>query len=645
MSNSRNLLLPLSVVVLIAVVVAIVIIGGFGFQRPVSSRYKKAAQVDGRPTVAGGGNTLADVLHLIPPRAPREQYVTSDACLECHADQYESWHRTYHRTMTQVASVDTILAPFVGSKHMAFGQPFIFERQGDKFFVRMIDPEWQVKMIELGADTWNFKDPPMSRRRVVMTTGSRNAQYYWVEGHNEAEPIRIPVAYIIREDRLLSLHDAFLQHPSRELNDGNYYWDRQFGFWNRECSMCHSVGAKPGLDLRSRSLHTEVAEFGISCESCHGPGKTHVQFHKDPDGPSNSQLSDTAPMFLPSEASHEQSTHMCGRCHNEVTPLDVKDYAIHGLQFQPGDALEDFLKVSYFKDGDESMPNTYWPDATQRVAGNEFLGTATSPCYVRGEMSCLSCHSMHDSDPKDMLAVHMETNEACLQCHSTMREDISSHTHHAAKSSGSQCYNCHMPHTAYGFLAAQRTHKIDSPRITSTFKSTKPNACNLCHLDQTLAWAADHLTQWYDQPDVALSNDEMEIAASLLWILEGDAVQRAVVGWHVGWEPAWQASGRNWQAPLLAHQLDDSYSAVRFIAESSLKRLPGFEQFRYDFTGSRGEQTAAKQRAINIWRNGRQIDDLPIGKRTLLDPAGELMTAEIERLLNRQDATPLWLAE
>ena len=39
------------------------------------------------------------------------------------------------------------------------------------------------------------------------------------------------------------------------------------------------------------------------------------------------------------------------------------------------------------------------------------------------------------------LAKRMDGNEACLQCHEKMRDKISAHTHHAADSSGSLCYN------------------------------------------------------------------------------------------------------------------------------------------------------------------------------------------------------------
>ena len=30
-----------------------------------------------------------------------------------------------------------------------------------------------------------------------------------------------------------------------------------------------------------------------------------------------------------------------------------------------------------------------------RVTGREFSGLSESPCYLRGKMSCISCHAMH----------------------------------------------------------------------------------------------------------------------------------------------------------------------------------------------------------------------------------------------------------
>ena len=41
---------------------------------------------------------------------------------------------------------------------------------------------------------------------------------------------------------------------------------------------------------------------------------------------------------------------------------------------------------------------------------------------------------------------------------------LTAHTHHVDGSSGSNCLNCHMPHTTYGVLKAIRSHEISSPK-------------------------------------------------------------------------------------------------------------------------------------------------------------------------------------
>ena len=51
----------------------------------------------------------------------------------------------------------------------------------------------------------------------------------------------------------------------------------------------------------------------------------------------------------------------------------------------------------------------------------------------------------------------------------------------------------------------------------------RPNACNLCHLNQTLAWTADKLHTWYNQPMPELSAEDQNVAAGAQWIIKGDA--------------------------------------------------------------------------------------------------------------------------
>ncbi|MEW6273281.1 MAG: cytochrome c3 family protein, partial [Thermodesulfobacteriota bacterium] len=83
----------------------------------------------------------------------------------------------------------------------------------------------------------------------------------------------------------------------------------------------------------------------------------------------------------------------------------------------------------------------------------------------------------------------------CTQCHAELGAEarLVAHTRHAAGSPGSRCYNCHMPNTAYGLQKATRSHEITSPSVVESAEVGRPNACNLCHLDRTLAWTADEL--------------------------------------------------------------------------------------------------------------------------------------------------------
>ena len=71
----------------------------------------------------------------------------------------------------------------------------------------------------------------------------------------------------------------------------------------------------------------------------------------------------------------------------------------------------------------------------------------------------------------------------------------------------------------------------------------------------------------------------------MLWLLRGDAGQRALIAWSMGWPPAQRASGTSWMAPSLSVLMNDPYEAVRFIAHRSLRSLPGFADFAFAFTG------------------------------------------------------------
>jgi len=293
------------------------------------------------------------------------------------------------------------------------------------------------------------------------------------------------------------------------------------------------------------------------------------------------------------------------------------------------------------------------------VSGREYNGLIDSPCFRDATesdrtMTCFSCHTMHkpSEDPRTtaewadthQVSTDMDGNDACLQCHAPMRADLTAHTRHGTESSGSSCYNCHMPYTSYGLLKTVRSHTISSPTVTESTALGRPNACNLCHLDKTLDWTADRLLEWYDTPVPALSDDEQTVAASLLWILKGDAGLRALAAQSMGWAPAQAASGTSWMVPYLGEALGDGYDAVRFIAARALRSLPGYASLEYDFVAPEQERVQVAVRVLREWRASsasRQRREPEL----LVDADGALRVDAMRRLFEQRDRRPLFLRE
>jgi predicted CXXCH cytochrome family protein len=594
-------------------------------------------------------------------------YVTSDQCRLCHTAQYESWHSSYHRTMTQVVTAQSVIADFEG---VALGPPekrYRLERRGDAFWVEL--PAAATSANDIESAPANPAAETSSRwRRIVQSTGSHHYQLYWYPTGAGRELNMLPYVFL-RDERRWAPRDAvFLQPPD---------WTTEKIVWNHQCLPCHSTDGQPGylpgepVAPGSKSPDTRVAEMGIACEMCHGPGEKHVEANRSGGGKAAPAPAIVHPAKLPAP----RAAQICGQCHSvnvPYRPQDWVDYLLDGPRFRPG---QDLGQSRYIVDDktlsrsplieqwlgghQKNLDDWFWPDGVVRVTGREYNGLLRSPCFAGGNFSCLSCHSPHASDPDDQLKPGMRGDQACLQCHRDLSQRITAHTHHTAESSGSRCYNCHMPHTTYGLLKASRSHTIESPSVRATLASGRPNACNLCHLDRTLAWTAQRLSDWYGQPQVEVQGADAAIAAAPLALLKGDAGLRALYAWSMGWPAAQQASGQQWLAPFLTQTLTDPYDVVRYIAGRSLRTLNGFETFRYDFVSPPGQREQAAAEALRQWNETRQREGEPrqreseprpaaiseTNRRLLLNADGSLNTAMLQSLLEQRDNHPMLLGE
>ncbi len=573
-------------------------------------------------------------------------YVSSTACQSCHPQQYASWRASFHRRMTQPATAEAVLAPFQGEEFKVGDSPLRLTRRDGQFWA-----EWRR---EPADDTAEARAPAESGRPIVMTTGSHHMQGYWVRRHESSLLDQLPLMWLIEGDgqgRWVPLADSFLAPPGNNTHGSP---------WNLNCIFCHSVAGIPGVDRHAGKLDTTVAELGITCEACHGPGRRHLAAHSRPPVLANADATDDQPdptIVHPKQLEPKRSAEVCGQCHavaKFTTDRLGEEWLTLGSHYRPGDDLEATrLTVSPSRLKSTQMEamrrgqgrfweSNFWPDGMVRVAGREYNGLIESACYEKGGMTCLDCHSLHQSDPDDQLAAGMETNEACLRCHTSYRGEIERHTHHQAESSGSRCYNCHMPHTTYGLFKAIRSHQITSPNATTALDTGRPIACNLCHLDQTLAWTSAKLSEWHAQEPVELDDDTQNISAALLWLLRGDAVQRAILAWSGGWQPAREVSSADdWLPPFLRLTENDPYSAVRLVAERSLKKM-GYD-LGHDVLAPPGTLAAPKDGKI-WWRRGPPPNRDRAG-RVLLDEEGRPRDDEVQRLQNRRDDHDVQIAE
>ena len=201
-----------------------------------------------------------------------------------------------------------------------------------------------------------------------------------------------------------------------------------------------------------------------------------------------------------------------------------------------------------------------------------------------------------------------------------------------------------MPFTSYGLLKTIRSHQISSPSVASARATGRPTSCNLCHLDKTLAWTGEYLSQWYGQAKPS-SLDEPDVSSALLTALSGDAGQRAIIAEAMGWKPAQAASGTDWMLPHLAQLLDDPYDAVRFIAGRSLHTLPEFSSFEYDFAAAVDRRRDAPRRVMTTFSRVRSRLPRPGDPRLLLTPEADVDVSRTLALLKQRNKRNMLLRE
>ena len=362
-----------------------------------------------------------------------------------------------------------------------------------------------------------------------MTTGSHNQQIYWYATGNSRILGQLPAIWLTADRRWIPRRAAVMRPPG-----GAHV--SETGGWNGICVACHTTNGQPQLDtplgsqpILTQTADTRATEFGIACESCHGPSDAHARANRNPLRRYASHLTGAR---RSRRSSSRRSCRRRARRRSAASAIRSGSSPIrqserranaHGLPYRPGrrargDALHRpadagtstrrrcrrFSRRTPASSATSSGP-TAWcaPPAASTTASSSRPASRTRPtrrgrCRASRATRCTRRRTTRGrssewAERSARAARARATARACNAIRARVPRDSAAHTRHRADSSGSSCYNCHMPFTTYGLLKTIRSHQISSPSVQSTLATGRPNACNLCHLDKTLAWTAQYL--------------------------------------------------------------------------------------------------------------------------------------------------------
>jgi len=417
----------------------------------------------------------------------RADYIGPDACGECHPDNHARWQHSLHAAMNARADGPT-----------PAGTPAV---RGDFSGVRLRYGDGTATFTrDAGAPVMRLARPGRVERRyrVTRTIGSRYLQEYVGVQTAGPEPaddpvyateIRLPFGYWLARAGWYPqpYYDSWF--PDEYAADGTPRYDPFFPeptAWASRCAWCHNTypfavrlarsdarGIGHGLEqyfrgdggVQDRDADLlpvdQLVTIGVSCESCHLGGRAHADGAPISFVPRGPDLARRVPVFaLGGRRDPTVVNAICAQCH--------------------------------------STPAPRFPDGAAARNSSEALDLAASPCIG---IKCTDCHDPHTSGPgpgAPDAATHLA---ACAGCH-TMAAD---HARHAPGSA--TCLDCHMPRIVQGVSAFVRTHRISSPADPTMLGPGGVNACNLCHLDRSVAWTVAQLTSGWGV-EVAPAGDD-----------------------------------------------------------------------------------------------------------------------------------------
>jgi DmsE family decaheme c-type cytochrome len=214
------------------------------------------------------------------------------------------------------------------------------------------------------------------------------------------------------------------------------------------CASCHEAESKGFPSNPHSKLALEHGGAGVTCESCHGPGKAHVE-----------NGGDVTRIFDPAKAPTKELDDKCLSCHAGAHPnFGSSPHAKAGVSCISCHSVHASKAETLLKAAQPAL--CYQCHADQKAQFN-------MPIHHRvneGLVSCTDCHDVHGTFGPNNLRSTADQNAICTKCHTDIRGPFV-YEHAPVKTEG--CLACHTPH------GTQNPRLLNMPSIATL--------CNQCH--------------------------------------------------------------------------------------------------------------------------------------------------------------------
>lgn len=445
--------------------------------------------------VAAGAEPFPPPLPRIPPTVFYRDFLGADACRPCHAEQYDLWAASTHGHAGGLPGAVDVIARFDGTP-LAFQDARVVPRRdpagGLSFDVKHRDGRSETIAVDavvggghmLGGGTQSyftrFSDGTL---RFLPFDFIRKESVWFAQLAKDGSWAPI--------DGSFALTDLLNWPPQRVLGNVPQL---------SSCDVCHGSQIQVLPVPGKGTVQTRFQSLAINCESCHGPGRRHVEWANAPD---RATRADDGLPALDTYAK-DASLRVCFQCHASRPVLDP-DYL-------PGRSYDDHfaLKLWLLED------NPYFPDGRIKTFSYQD-NHQFSDCYVDGSMTCVDCHDPHSQKYRDAFGRKLDGRFAdgqCTGCHASKAVDSPAHTHHPEGSAGDVCTACHMPFLQEPTVGtrlrfARSDHTIPIPRPAFDAGLGIANACSQCHAERPVAELQAQTDAWWGaiKPHPAVIDD------------------------------------------------------------------------------------------------------------------------------------------